>query len=71
MEKIFLLLPRLLLFRNKRGGDVGERDLKRRMSLLDQGDWTRLLADSRDTITKEGGSSSSSEKSRLSQDKAR
>jgi len=43
--KLFLLLPRMLLFTTARGGSAGQRDLARRISLFDSGCWDALLAE--------------------------
>ena len=48
---LWCLLPRLLLFQTKRGGDAGIRLLKRRISLFDTGKWDELLVLSRTSIS--------------------
>ena len=42
--KLFLLLPRLLLFRPPRGGLIPRKRLEERCALFARGDWTVLLA---------------------------
>ena len=41
--KLFLLLPRMLLWRHPRGGLVPKRHLESRLRLLVAGEWTELL----------------------------
>ena len=41
--KLFLLLPRLVLHKARRGGEAGERELRRRVTLFDAGEWGQLL----------------------------
>ena len=45
---LFVLLPRLLLHPVGRGGKEGARDLRRRVTLFDAGEWARLLDMCRD-----------------------
>ena len=42
--KLFLLLPRMLFYKSKRGGKSGDRALKTRIRLFDEGKWDVLLA---------------------------
>ena len=60
--KIFLLLPRMLLHKAKRGGEAGERERKRRIELFDAGQWDELLLLSRNTVTRVRTPCSDSEK---------
>ena len=46
--KLFILLPRLLLFKTSRGGKAGERNLRDRITLFDTGQWDILLRESQD-----------------------
>jgi len=59
----------MLLFTTKRGGEAGDRDLRRRIALFDQGDWGRLLQDARDSACGPSGGRQSrhSEQDRLAQ----
>ena len=44
--KLFLLLPRLLLFRSPRGGRVPKKELEDRLCLFHSGQWSELWASS-------------------------
>ena len=44
--KLFMLLPRLLLFRPSRGGMVPKKKLEERVSCFNDGSWLRLLEES-------------------------
>jgi len=46
---LFMLLPRLLLYKAGRGGKNGARELQRRVTLFDAGQWDVLLDASRAT----------------------
>ena len=46
--KLFLLLPRLLLFRSCRGGTIPKKKLQDRFSLFARGEWLQLLRLSQD-----------------------
>ena len=49
--KLLILLPRMLLFKTKRGGSAGERDLRRRVAMFDGGQWAQLLDESRRSVS--------------------
>ena len=40
---LFLLLPRMLLHTAQRGGEAGERELRKRIAMFDSGQWLQLL----------------------------
>ena len=46
---LFLMLPRLLLYLVGRGGVGGARELRRWVTMFDQGEWGHMLAASRAT----------------------
>lgn len=48
--KLFLLLPRLLLYPSQRGGTAGTRNLKARIQLFDEGRWDLLLERAHSTV---------------------
>ena len=50
--KLFLLLPRLLLFKSSRGGEAGARNLQQRIAQFDAGEWDQLLAASKSVTYK-------------------
>jgi hypothetical protein len=43
--KLFLLLPRMLLHVARRGGEAGERELRKRIVQFDGGNWFELLVE--------------------------
>ena len=45
--KLFMLLPRMLLFRPRRGGKVPKKRLEERFHMFQEGRWLELLASSR------------------------
>ena len=47
--KLFMLLPRLLLFRPRKGGKVPKKALEERFQLFQEGRWLELLAFCRET----------------------
>ena len=47
--KLFMLLPRLLLFRPRRGGKVSKKTLEERFQMFQDGRWLELLGISRGT----------------------
>ena len=40
---LLLLLPRMLLHTAQRGGEAGERELRKRIAMFDSGQWLQLL----------------------------
>ena len=48
--KLFLLLPRLLLFRPPRGGLIPKQQLQNRFSLFSRGEWEQLLLQSEECV---------------------
>ena len=56
--KLFLLLPRLLLHKLPRGGQVPKKQLQRRFESFTDGDWAHLLATSIDCASRAAQSSS-------------
>ena len=46
--KLFMLLPRLLLFRPPRGGNISKQQLQERFSAFSRGEWDQLLMQSED-----------------------
>jgi len=63
--KLFLLLPRLLLHSTRRGGDAGARDLRRRISLFDAGQWDQLLEESHRATPQRGSREANEETVKL------
>ena len=56
--KLFLLLPRLLLHKPPRGGQVPKKQLQRRFESFTDGDWAHLLATSIDCASRAAQASS-------------
>ena len=48
--KLFLLLPRMLLFRPPRGGLIPKQQLQNRFSLFSRGEWEQLLLQSEECV---------------------
>ena len=49
--KLFILLPRMLFFPTRHGGEAGERELHRRVAMFDSGEWGSLIQEYRRTHT--------------------